>query len=196
MKSDNFRPVVIVDLETGGLDPSKDAILEVAACRYFPTHKGLKPDYWHKYYLPNGRVTKGALRINDLTVSKLRANGADSSFDGDIEKFLDWCAEPFDGEKILWAGHNVHFDVSFLRCCAARNGVAFPGSYNAYVDSGSLFATFYLGCATKSLLTLADCAFKHRPTHGAMDDVFACREAINMFMNTLELAPEGHGLPE
>lgn len=198
MRTVRLRPVVILDLETGGLDPETDAILEVAACRYVETEDGseLLPQYWHEWFLPNGNVSDDALKVNGLTSAKLNALGARRNFNCAIETFLHWCAEPFlPGGKILWCGHNVHFDLAFLHHTAKRLGIAFPFSDSHLLDTGALAAACFVNSRVRAM-SLDLLTGKCRATHSAMDDVFACREFLNSFMHEFGLTNPENGYIE
>lgn len=111
-------PYVILDVETTGLNPSSDKIIQLSAIKY-DIH-GSPIDLIDTYINPQCTIPSAASRINGIT-DKMVASAPTIT---DVRaKFLSFV------EESLVVGYNVDFDLRFLN-------QAFSGDFNArqYVD--------------------------------------------------------------
>lgn len=125
-------PVVIIDTETGGLDPSRHSILSVGMvvlgtnqeCEVFISE-------------PTISAEPEALAINGINLEWLRAVGlSPQAAVLSIEEFRTQVSQ--DG-PITFAGHNLSFDVGFLRRLYTIAGAEWPrGLTHRTVDTHSL----------------------------------------------------------
>lgn len=94
-----------IDIETTGLDPATDQILEIGAV--------MSTGEQFEVRLAYGRISGNlvALRMNAQLIADM-----DSAIPSNIgiEKFGDWLNEVWGDSRILVAGKNVTFDLSFL----------------------------------------------------------------------------------
>lgn len=96
--------IIAFDLETTGLDPKNDAIIEIALVKF--DESGILERYT-TLINPGFPLPAEALNITGITDEDLR----DAPFFSDVRaKLLEFLA---DGSPLL--GHNVDFDVSFFR---------------------------------------------------------------------------------
>ena len=105
------NPVLIIDTETGGFNPKTDALCSVAVI----LPNGDKPKEWFiKPYDKN--YNEEALLVNNLSKGILNEKGV--NLDQFKKEFLDYIKENFEEStygKIQLLGHNVSFDIGFLR---------------------------------------------------------------------------------
>lgn len=109
--------VVFLDLETTGLDPATDRILEIAAAR---VNERLEPvDGFTAVVRPNPGI---GLAMDDYVREMHTKNGLLAELDRgqtlvEVTKpFCEWLQRQRNGdEKLTLAGDSVHFDLSFLR---------------------------------------------------------------------------------
>jgi len=149
--------IIVLDIETTGLDLKKCSIIEIAAVRLkngrvvdeFKTL--IKPDYSHQL---------------SATVSVLTGIKPDDFIDAPaIETIKDQLLE-FVGDKPI-LGHNIGFDLDFLKA----NGINLPG---LKLDTLELAHTILPKLRFYSLEFLSYYyKFDHKPSHRAMDDVLA-----------------------
>lgn len=94
---------VVIDVETSGLSPRRDRILQIAAVEV--DHSGTIVSEWSTYVRPRfGRV--GPTRVHGLTAASLRS--------APLFRFVaDDLAARLEGAVVV--GHNVDFDWSFVR---------------------------------------------------------------------------------
>ena len=113
---------VIFDLETTGLWPDADSIVEISGIR---VRKGSPAEEFSTLVNPGRHIPRGASMINGITDEMVAgAPGEEEA----LRAFLD-----FAGEDVL-AGHNIHsFDMKFIW----RESEAFFGGVpgNDYVDT-------------------------------------------------------------
>lgn len=101
-----YRPdYVVFDLETTGLSPITDTIIEISAVK---VKKGIIQDQFSTLVNPNRPIPYAATHVNGITDKMV----ADAPVLKDaLERFLR-----FIGDEVL-VGHNIHsFDMKFLNC--------------------------------------------------------------------------------
>lgn len=158
----------VVDIETTGLSPKHDQIIELAAIRI--QDKEIIDTF--------STLVKPSCRINDFIIS---LTGIDNEMVASAPSLKDILPEYLDfiGDAIL-VGHNIHFDINFLydNCIRILNR-PFP---NDFVDTLRLSRNVMKSIKNYKLKTIAECLNigclnKHR----ALDDcvtVFKCFESI------------------
>jgi DNA polymerase III epsilon subunit-like protein len=120
MKTSDFKPdpdsyeamLLVIDTETGGTDPSRHSLLSLAAVVWV---NGRIHDQIELFVHEEPIVADlEALRINRLDPVWLRENGlAPRRVTQEIELFIG--RNYSLGQKVVLAGHNVAFDVGFLK---------------------------------------------------------------------------------
>ncbi|BAF59595.1 MAG: DEAD/DEAH box helicase family protein [Pelotomaculum sp.] len=151
-----IKEIVVCDLETTGLDPLSDRIIEIGLVRL----KDLKiVDIYHTMVNP-GRPLP--LKIKNLTGLDDSDLASAPAFSGVREKVLG-----FIGDAPI-AGHNIRFDMGFL---AAAGGISFK---NPAYDTVELARLAVPGLPTYRLESLCErlnveAAARHR----ALDDALA-----------------------
>lgn len=111
---------IVVDIETTGLDPVKDCIIEISAVKY---RKNRKVDDYVVLINIDRRVP---LHITELTgiTNKMLEGGVEVT--AALQGFID-----FIGEDIL-VGYNVPFDLAFLTIASERYLIR--SIFNDYID--------------------------------------------------------------
>jgi ATP-dependent DNA helicase DinG len=97
------KTLVALDLETTGLDPQNDKIIEIGAVRF----SGSKiQDEFNSLVNPGKRIPPFISQLTGITDAMVRGAPA-------IEEVLDQITEFTQGAPIV--GHNIKFDLSFLK---------------------------------------------------------------------------------
>ncbi|MGW8250689.1 MAG: 3'-5' exonuclease, partial [Anaerolineales bacterium] len=165
--------LVALDIETTGLDPQRDAIIEIGAVRF---NESRVEDQWTTLIHPGRTIPPFITQltgINDQMVIKAPPISAVLT---DLIHFID-------DAPIL--GHNVGFDISFLR----KQKKNLFGE-NEVVDSYELAAVLMPTAGRYSLGALATALGVPFPaTHRALDDAHATRGVY------LQLMEEANQLP-
>ena len=98
-----LKDFVSIDLETTGLLPKEDRIIEIAAIRF---REGKEEAVYHTYLNPGRDLPKRITELTGITLQML----------DDAPQFQDICQEllGFIGDDVLMA-HHISFDFAFLK---------------------------------------------------------------------------------
>jgi len=127
--ADRFRGFlpVVVDVETGGFDAQKDALLEIAACLV------RMDDFGRLYVAETVSVNVDPFDGANIDPRSIEVTGikVDSPLRMAVpeQEALRRIAQPVRKEvretgcqRAILVGHNAHFDLSFLNAAIARSG--------------------------------------------------------------------------
>ncbi len=121
-----FLPVV-VDIETGGFDSERDAVLEIAAVIVRMDETGVVyPDpvvSTHVMPFPGANIDPRSLEITGIDVTHpfraaVEERAALDHIFGPIRRAL----REYDCQRAILVGHNAAFDISFLNAAVRRTG--------------------------------------------------------------------------
>src|SRR5512138_1868302 len=156
-----MRSIVAIDIETTGLSPDRDAIIEIGAVKF----KGHRvEDEWSTVINPGRHIPEFITGLTGITDAETR----------NAPKLLDVAPdlEAFVGDAPV-VGHNVRFDLGFLQ----RIGLF---EYNDVIDTYELASVlmptasrYNLGSLGKQLGILLPA------THRALDDARVTMAALN-----------------
>ncbi|NMB57655.1 MAG: DEAD/DEAH box helicase [Chloroflexi bacterium] len=150
--------IVSLDIETTGLDPVNDAIIEIGAVRF----NGNRVEAEYSQMINPGRpIPPMITQLTGITDEMVRREPPVKAIIQDFENFVGDC-------PIL--GHNIRFDLGFLR----RQTRAFE--YNDIIDTYELAAVFLPTASRYNLGALQQLLSIPFPaTHRALDDARATR---------------------
>lgn len=109
-----IKDYVALDIETTGLSPKKDYILEIGAVRVVD---GREVEKYASFVNPGIPIPEFITGLTGITEEMVCSERKISEV---MEEFLDFC-----GDSVI-LGHNIPFDFSFLEQNAARIGKHFP----------------------------------------------------------------------
>lgn len=121
------RRLIFVDTETGGLDPSRHDVLTVALVDWRDGVLGESVEF--KARADPARVDPEALAVNRIDLAAHNAAAEPAGVVAD--RVVRWCRARWHGERLIGgprtrlAGHNVAFDVGFLRALIPHYGRQF-----------------------------------------------------------------------
>lgn len=151
---------VVLDVETSGLDPEHDEVLEIACQRW---SRNVELDRLHLLLKPSQASGAGAAAVHGIDEDLLRREGRDPA-----QAFAELA--DFVGSSLV-VGHNISFDLAMLGGQAERLGLRLPDWPRA---DTLLAARRVLRTGSMRLKDLAErLGLDLRPTHRAMDDVGA-----------------------
>lgn len=104
---------VAVDLETTGLRPKEDKIIEIGAIKVVD---GVQVDEFSTFVNPRTTISSRITALTGITNEDVKDAPIDT------EAFADFMAF---SEGFVLLGHNVRFDYSFLKVCATNNRFEF-----------------------------------------------------------------------
>lgn len=119
---------VVVDVETGGFDSAKDALLEIAATTIAMDQQGmLYPAETHAYHLipfKGANIDPKALEFNGIDPDHpfreaLAEDEALRALFSPIRKAV----KASGCKRAILVGHNAFFDLGFLNAAVARSGI-------------------------------------------------------------------------
>ena len=168
------RPLVIFDIESTGVVPQRDRIVEIAVIKLFPD--GRRQETVRRLN-PGIPIPAGATAIHGIT----DADVADAPGFADIaEKLFNYLA---DSDL---AGYNITgFDVPILEAEFKRAGYDFKGSDHQIVDAYNIFCKLYPRTLTAAYKFF--CGKDLEGAHGAAADTAATFEVL---MGQLTRHPE------
>ncbi len=176
--------MIVVDIETSGLDPRKHGILEIAGLKFE------NPDvFFHSYCRldKEDEIDPKALEINGFSEEEARDLSRPTQ-EKALDKFFKWVEERKD---FYAAGENVGgFDLNFIKVRADKYNLKFPFQYRSY-DLNTAAACKYERMYHK--LPIVDGKIKmglpeilefvgmkdERKTHSALEDCRLEAEAIS-----------------
>lgn len=128
--------MLVVDIETSGINPIKNSILSIGAVNF------IKPEetfYDECYAFDGAEITDEALSINGFTKEQATDKNKQSEAEL-VSKFNLWIKEQ-ENDEIIIAGQNISFDYGFLKEAYKRAGMSFEISKRtvdlhsvAYID--------------------------------------------------------------
>lgn len=177
--------LLFIDTETGGLDPDKHSLLSLAMVVW----EDMEIIDSQELLLNDGKlsVTAEALSINKIDIEKHKQSALSPS--QAIEKLFLFVDKHFPGQrKITLAGHNVQFDVNFLRVFFSRNNEDFSKYFShRIIDTSSILYYLYLAGHIKHRAISSDEAFdlfkiKVEGRHTALGDARATAKLFNKLL--------------
>ena len=128
--------MIIVDVETTGLDPSKNSIVSIGALDF---SKPKNQFYQECRIFDGAEVSQKALEINGFSEEEIK-NSNKKTLESAILEFIKW-AEDIDDKTL--AGENSSFDRDFLKASMGRYGLRWEFGYRT-VDLHSLGFAHYI----------------------------------------------------
>ena len=181
--------LLFIDTETGGLDPEKHSLLSLALVIW----EDMEIIDSKEILINDGilSATDEALSINRIDLEKHKKSALPPS--QAIEGILSFISEHFPRqEKITLAGHNVHFDVAFLRVFFTRNNRDFGKFFShRIIDTSSILHYLYLAGRIKQKAVSSDEAFdlfgiKVEGRHTAIGDAVATAELFTKLLSLIK----------
>jgi DNA polymerase-3 subunit epsilon len=167
---------VAVDLETTGLIPGHDLVVEIGAVAFSPAG-GVDVEF-SELVDPGIPIPRAASRVSGITDDMVRGR---PTVAGVLPSFL-----AFLGDAVPMA-HNAAFDVGFLAADAARLGLAAPST--AVVDTRALARAVFPDRRSYALGALCrDMGLAAGSAHRALADAHGCRMLFLACLERLEAA--------
>jgi len=185
---------IYVDTETTGVDPKKNAIIQLAGTI---VANGVSEDFnWIIQPHLGALVEPAAMAKNGITEEQLRTAKSSEKVFEEFTALLNKHVNKFDrNDKFAFIGYNANFDMDFMRAWFLRNNEEYFGSFFIYpsYDVMQLAAWFTIGKRTSfkdfKLGTVYE-ALLGKPlidAHDAAADIAATREIMNyIFANLMK----------
>ena len=129
MLKDRFRKYlpVVVDLETGGFDPLKNAILEIAITLIEEEDEQLVVGQTHRYHIQPYQgleVEDESLEFTKIKLDHPLRNAVEEEVAlKELFKIINQSKNKYECSRAILVGHNAHFDKSFLDASVTRSNI-------------------------------------------------------------------------
>lgn len=163
------KSFIAFDVETTGIDPQADRIIELGAVRFVD---GIPVDSFSTLVNPNKRIPASATAVNHITNDMIIDAPDERTAFAAFLKYLDRAVV---GSEIMCA-HNASFDFGFLENTLKRLGYS---AQLKYIDTLSLSRKYIKGIPSYKLGTIADClSIQNRAAHRAAGDAEVCGKIL------------------
>jgi ribonuclease T len=177
LRFDGYLPVVI-DVETGGVDPRKCALLEIAAIVIQCDSQG-KLVQQEKFFTTHVNPFKGAiiepraLEINKIVPDHPFRLALDESVMLEkLDLFTRAALEEHQCRRAILVGHNAHFDLSFLNAARDRCHKMQDNPYHRFTcfDTATLAGAALTKTVLAKALKRAGIPYDKEQAHSALYD--------------------------
>ncbi len=169
---------VVIDVETGGVDPKKCALLELAAIvihcddagrlvqqeKYFTTH--ITP-------FDGAIIEERALEINKILPHHPFRLAVDEKIALEkLDTFTREALNQFQCRRAILVGHNAHFDLSFLNAARDRCKLTQTNPYHRFTcfDTATLGGAALTKTVLAKALKIAGIEYDKEKAHSALYD--------------------------
>lgn len=187
--------LIFIDTETGGLDPDVHSLLQIGYVIENPnwqTHRNEMLISRHNYI-----ATPEAMKINNLDLDLIREKG--KSEDYVTKQLINHISQTCKTRPVV-IGHNVNFDINFLKALFKRTGYSYEDTFNhRVVDTMSILrALNHAGIIPDTACNSAG-AFEffgidNKKAHTALADAEATRELYWRLISILGDLEEQYGV--
>jgi DNA polymerase III epsilon subunit-like protein len=183
--------LVVIDTETGGLDPQKQSLLSLAAVLW--CDRELIAETQMFICEPEIQMDSESYRIHGLQPSWLKQNGLAPC--QAVEHLEDFIASHFKQTgPIVIAGHNVTFDVGFLKRLYRLADADYSRQFShRTLDTAAIGLFMILADILPNGAASSDELFKHfqvpfgqNERHSALGDARATATLINAMLSKLD----------
>jgi ribonuclease T len=184
-----FLPVV-VDVETGGFDCRKDALLEVAAVILRIDEKGElsrhRTHSWHIEPFPNANMDPKSLEVNGIKpFSPLRMATPEDKAMNEFFKIVRKEVKLNRCNRAILVGHNAPFDLNFIYAAATRIGCKRnPFHPFSTLDTVTLGAVVYGQTVLARVAQAAGMGWDSTQAHSAVYDTEKTADIFCHIVNT------------
>jgi ribonuclease T len=167
---------VVVDIETGGVNPQTDAVLEIAAVFLDMNHKGkFRPDETDAYHIlpfEGGKLHKEATAIHGIDpYHPFRMAIPEKRALDEFYENVSARVKRAGCRRAILVGHNANFDLSFLIAANKRCGIK-ETPFHAFTcfDTATLSALHYGKTVLAKALEAAGIPYSKDEAHAAIYD--------------------------
>ena len=151
-----IQSFVAIDLETTGLSPEKNHIIEVGALK---VRDGVVVDTFSMLIQPGYALPKKIVEITNITDEMLKGAKTWNEMCGELYAFI--------GDDVL-LGHNVGFDYRFLKTFFTREGYEF---HHPVIDTLQIARELHRDLPSRSLESMCHhYGLQNKSAHRALED--------------------------
>lgn len=182
--------ILFIDTETGGINPQQCSLLSIGLVVWSNKEIIDKKEIFinHKIF----KVTSEALKINKIDLSNFKEIGIEPK--KAINEIIDFCLLHFKNEMpITIGGHNVNFDINFLKQFFEENNIC----YNKYfshrvIDTASILKYLYYSNVLNEDLSSSNKAFSFfniniAKRHSSLGDALGTAELFTKLIDIVNM---------
>jgi ribonuclease T len=183
-----FYPIV-VDVETGGLNPLTDALLEIAVLPIEMQEDGSLTSGELKHYhiepFDGANISKESLEINQIDPTHpFRFAVAELIALQELFDYIENIRKKANCLRCVLVGHNSWFDLHFLNAATKRCNLKSPFHSFTSLDTATLSAIFYGQTALAQAARRAQISFDPKEHHSAIYDAQKTAELFCKIANS------------
>lgn len=186
-----YLPIVI-DVETAGVNPLKDALLEIAAVLIETSDEGIliPGETFSTHVLPfeGAHLDPAALEINKIDpYHPFRFAVDEKKALTDLYAFASKAVSKNNCRRAVLVGHNAHFDLSFIQIATKRCKIK-KTPFHAFTcfDTATLAGLAYSQTILAKALKTADIPFDKEKAHSAIYDAQQTAELFCLIVNKFD----------
>jgi DNA polymerase-3 subunit epsilon len=184
--------ILVLETETGGIDPDRHSLLSIGAVVWEDGRRGAEIEILVAE--PELTVTARAMEINRIDlVAHARHAAAPAEALAMLTRFVaDQFSQAFaSGERVVLAGHNIGFDVGFLKRLFRMTGSDFEAVFSHRVlDTASILRFLSLAGLAPEGVAASNEAFRYfeisvpaADRHTALGDARATAELLTRLVD-------------
>lgn len=159
LENKKITTFVCFDIETTGLSPDQDRIIEIGALKVV---EGKIVDRFSEFINPGIQVPSNITKLTGITSHMVKDAKTEEEV---VPRFIEF------SEGYILLGHNIMFDYSFTKVAAKRLGLCFEKSG---LDTLAISRKVLKGVESKSLTSLCNYyGIENRRAHRAYEDARA-----------------------
>lgn len=179
---------VVIDVETGGLNPEKDALLELAAITTQLVDGQLVCDQTFHYHVEpfeGANLDPKAMEINHIKPHHpFRFAKTEAEMLTDLFTNINQALKDSHCRRAVLVGHNANFDLSFLLAASKRCKIKRPPFHGFTVfDTATLAGVAYGQTILARALQVANIEFDINEAHSALYDTEKTAELFCKIVN-------------
>lgn len=168
------KKYIAFDIETTGLNPVEDRIVELGAVLF---ENGIPVKKFSSLVNPNKFISFEATRVNNISNEMIQNAPRENIIYPKLVEFLE---DSLSGETVICA-HNARFDIGFLSNTLERLG--YSGNIK-YIDTLSLSRNLIYGLENYKQSTVADYFdIINKEAHRAVTDAETCGKILYRFLD-------------
>ena len=186
-----FLPVVL-DVETGGVDPRKHALLEIAVVTLDWSEDRLYPQNSYSWAItphPNSKIDSKSTALNGIDpFDPQRESQSEAICVRECFRIIRKLVTETHCQRAFLTGHNAHFDRQFLLAAKNRNSIGRdPFHPFTVIDTASLSALIYGHTVLQIACERAGINYDKDRAHSASYDAKVTAELFCKIVNTVNL---------
>lgn len=185
---------MVIDIETAGVDPLHDALLEIAAFPILRDAHGFyqpgEPFSCHVLPFEGANIDPRALEVNRIDpYHPFRFAIDEKKALQDLFTFIDTAISTAHCRRAVLVGHNAHFDLSFIRAAMKRSKMK-KSPLHAFTcfDTATLSGMAFGKTILANALSEASIPFNKDEAHSAIYDAKCTAELFCYITNRLNLS--------